>query len=192
MMKKVEIAIAALAPTNAPQYVIVMREVEGWRRLPIVIGTAEAHAIAIELENITRVRPMTHDLFVNTLSAFGIIINEVFITKVKDGVFFSELVCEQSNTGTVIRLDSRTSDAIALAIRFKCKIFTYEEVMKKSAFSIKDFNQEKALKTKKEKLKHKIDQLTEEMNKAVEAENYELASKLKKEIEKLEEDIKDD
>ncbi|MBN2890740.1 MAG: bifunctional nuclease family protein [Bacteroidales bacterium] len=188
-MKKVEIAIAALAPTNAPQYVIVMREVDGWRRLPIVIGTSEAHAIAIELENISRPRPMTHDLFVNTLSAFGIILNEVVITKVKDGVFFSELVCEQSTTGTTIRLDSRTSDAIALAIRFKCRIYTYEEVMAKSAFSIKEFNQEKASKSRKEKLKHKIELLEEQLKKTVEQEDYELASKIRDEIQQIKDEL---
>jgi uncharacterized protein len=189
-MEKVEIAIAALAPTNVPQYVIVMREVKGWRRLPIVIGTSEAQAIAIELEKITHPRPMTHDLFVNALSAFGIMLNEVIITKVKDGVFYSELVCEQSTTGTTIRLDSRTSDAIALAIRFKCKIYTYENVMETSAFSLKDFNQEKASKSKKERLQYKFESLNEELKKAVEQENYELASTIRDEIKQIEDELK--
>jgi len=188
-MNKIEIAIAAIAPTNAPQFVIIMRELKGWRRLPIVIGSAEAQAIAIELENITRSRPMTHDLFVNTLSAFGIMLNEVIITKVEEGVFFSELVCERTNTGTVIRLDSRTSDAIALAIRFKCKIYALEDVLEKSAFNLKELETQTSNLTREEKLKQKLNSLKDQLKQAVERENYELASKLRDQIKHLEQEI---
>jgi len=188
-VKKIELEIAAIAPTNTPQYVIVMKEKEGWKRLPIVIGTTEAHAIAIELENVTRPRPLTHDLFVNTLSAFGILINEIVITKVEEGVFFSELVCEQTATGTVIRIDSRTSDAIALAIRFRCKIFTYEDVMTQAAFSVKDIKKDSNLQPKNEHIKNKIDILNNKLKDAIEKEDYELASRLRDQIAKLKNEL---
>lgn len=189
-MKKIEIGIATLSPTNAPQYVVVMKENNGNRRIPIVIGPLEAQAIAIELKKITPPRPMTHDLFINTLSAFGIVLIEVIITKVKDGIFFSELVCEQSATETKIRIDSRTSDAIALAIRFKCKIFIYEDIMNKTAFDLSNFIKEKDTLSKEKNTQHKINILKIQLQEAIKKEEYELAAKIKEQITQLEKNLK--
>lgn len=190
-MNKIELKAAILAPAAGPQYVIIMQEVNGNRRLPIVIGIAEAQAIAIELENISSSRPLTHDLFVNTLSAFGIDLIEIFITKIdQDGIFHSELVCEQSGTGTKIRIDSRTSDAIALALRFKCKIFITEEILEAASFKVEDFKKKSTPKTINEKIISKINKLKQKLNDAISTENYELAAKIKKEIKELEEKLK--
>lgn len=189
-MKKIELKTAILAPAAGPQYVIIMQEVNGDRRLPIVIGLAEAQSIAMEIENLTRSRPLTHDLFVNTLSAFGIDITEIIITKIdKDGVFHSELVCEQAGTGTKIRIDSRTSDAIALALRFKCKIFVDDDILKQASFKVEDIKNKNLL-TKEEKIKKEISKLEKELEKAISEENYETAADLKNKISELEEKLK--
>ncbi len=180
-MDKIELAITGLAPTNSPQYIIVLRELNGWRQLPIVIGTAEAHAIAIALEKFPSSRPMTHDLFVNTLLSFGITIKEIIITKVEKGVFHSEITCVNQKTEEIIRLDSRTSDAIALAVRYKCKIYAYETVLEKAAFNIRKLKQDNPQK--------KLKELTDRMQKAIENENYELAAELKKEIQEIKKNI---
>ncbi len=200
-MEKIKLQVSALAPAAGPQYVIVLQEENGIRRLPIVIGLPEAQAIAMEIEKINRSRPMTHDLFVNTLSAFGIYLKEIIITKIdQDGVFHSELVCEQDGTHTKIRIDSRTSDAIALALRFNCSIFVFEEVLESASFSVEEQGKKTKQKehpkaeakppTKKEIIEEKIVNLENKLNKAIETENYELAAKLKEEINKLKENLK--
>ncbi|MBN2662925.1 MAG: bifunctional nuclease family protein [Bacteroidales bacterium] len=190
-MNKIELKAAILAPAAGPQYVIIMQEVAGNRRLPIVIGLAEAQAIALELENISRSRPLTHDLFVNTLSAFGIDLIEIFITKIdKDGVFHSELICEQAGTGTKIRIDSRTSDAIALALRFKCKIFVSEEILEAASFKVETFEKKTSPKSHNEKIISKISNLNQRLDEAIIAENYELAAQIKKEIRELKDKFK--
>ncbi len=176
-MNKIELSITGLAPTNSPQYIIVLREIKGWRQLPIVIGTAEAHAIAVALEKFSSSRPMTHDLFVNTMSAFGVTIKEVVITKVDKGIFYSEIICENTATNIVTSIDSRTSDAIALAVRYDCKIYAYESVLEKAAINVK--------KIKEKNPEEKLKELSEKMQKAVENENYELAAELKKEIQEI-------
>ena len=188
-MKKIEIVIATLSPTNAPQYVVVMKETNGLRRIPIVIGPLEAQAIAIELRKITPPRPMTHDLFINTLTAFGIEILEIIITKVKDGIFYSELICEQSATGIKIRIDSRTSDAIALAIRFNCKIYIYENLMATSAFNLSDLTKIKKTQTKKETILNRIKILKTQLDEVIRKEEYELAAKIKEQITELEKEL---
>jgi len=185
-MNKVELEVVALAPATGPQYVIVMQEVGGLRRLPIVIGLPEAQAIAMEIERVTRPRPMTHDLFVNTLSAFGIDLNEILITKIdQDGVFHSELVCEQAGTHTKIRIDSRTSDAIALALRFKCKIYAFEEILQAASFSVEDLDKNKSEKKTEQKLEQKIAILENKLEQAIKNENYELAAQIKKDLSDL-------
>jgi len=190
-MKKVELKAAILAPAAGPQYVIIMQELEGDRRLPIVIGLAEAQAIAMELEKVTRPRPMTHDLFVNTLTAYGINLIEIIIVKIdKDGVFYSELICEQAGTGTKIRIDSRTSDAIALALRFKCKIFVTEDILAQASFKVEDIKIIQTSRTVEDKISTQISSLEEKLAEAIEKENYELASKLKNEISILKNKLK--
>jgi bifunctional DNase/RNase len=185
-MEKVELVISALAPARETEYILIMREVNGFRRLPIVIGMNEAQAIAVEVEGITRPRPWTHDLFVNSLSAFGIFLNEVIISKVdEERIFYSTLVLEQASTGTKIKIDSRTSDAIALAIRFKTKIFASEQVMSKSAISLSSFENEMKNKSKNDVTKKRIEMFEKQLDLAIENEKYEEASKLRDEINYL-------
>lgn len=128
-MKKIELSIVALSH-SVPQshnYAVVLGEVNGMRRLPIVIGGFEAQAIAVAMERMVPNRPLTHDLFKNALEKFNIEIKEVLINNLEEGIFYAQLVCELN--GTTVEIDSRTSDAIALAVRFDCPIFTYDFIL---------------------------------------------------------------
>ena len=128
-MKKIELEIVALSHsiTQTHSYAVVLGEVEGLRRLPIVIGGFEAQAIAVALERMQPSRPLTHDLFANFMTTFGIELTEVVIYKLEEGIFFSKLMCRHD--GDKIEIDSRTSDALALAVRAGCKIYTYEKIL---------------------------------------------------------------
>lgn len=128
-MKKIELEIVALSHsiTQTHSYAVVLGEVDGLRRLPIVIGAFEAQAIAVALERMQPSRPLTHDLFSNFMETFGIELTEVLIYKLEEGVFFAKLVCKSNED--IVEIDSRTSDALALAVRANCKIFTYENIL---------------------------------------------------------------
>jgi uncharacterized protein len=128
-MKKIELEIVALSHsiTQTHSYAVVLGEVEGLRRLPIVIGGFEAQAIAVALERMQPSRPLTHDLFASFMTTFGIELTEVVIYKLEEGIFFSKLMCRHD--GDKIEIDSRTSDALALAVRANCKIYTYEKIL---------------------------------------------------------------
>jgi uncharacterized protein len=128
-MKKVELEIVALSHsiTQTHSYAVVLGEVDGLRRLPIVIGGFEAQAIAVALERMQPSRPLTHDLFANFMGTFNIELTEVVIYKLDDGIFFSKLICLRE--GETTEIDSRTSDALALAVRANCKIYTYESIL---------------------------------------------------------------
>lgn len=128
-MKKVELEIINITQgfTQHHSYAVVLGEVNGKRRLPIVIGAAEAQAIAVALENMPPARPLTHDLFKSVMDTFAITLNEVMITNLMDGVFYSKLVCMFN--GNEQEIDSRTSDAVALAIRFGCPIYIYGDIL---------------------------------------------------------------
>ncbi|MBS1687963.1 MAG: bifunctional nuclease family protein [Bacteroidetes bacterium] len=128
-MKKIELEIVALSHsiTQTHSYAVVLGEVNGLRRLPIVIGGFEAQAIAVALERMQPSRPLTHDLFANFMATFAIDLSEVIIYKLEEGIFFAKLVC-QSN-GETIEIDSRTSDALALAVRANCRIYTFENIL---------------------------------------------------------------
>ncbi|MCD6063053.1 MAG: hypothetical protein K0R82_964 [Flavipsychrobacter sp.] len=128
-MKKIELEIVALSHsiTQTHSYAVVLGEVNGLRRLPIVIGGFEAQAIAVALERMQPSRPLTHDLFANFMSTFGIDLTEVVIYKLEEGIFFAKLIC-QNGTET-IEIDSRTSDALALAVRASCRIYTFENIL---------------------------------------------------------------
>lgn len=129
VMKKIELEIVALSHsiTQTHSYAVVLGEVNGLRRLPIVIGGFEAQAIAVALERMQPSRPLTHDLFANFMSTFNIELSEVIIYKLEEGIFFAKLIC-QTDTETV-EIDSRTSDALALAVRANCRIYTYENIL---------------------------------------------------------------
>lgn len=130
MMKKIELEIVALSHsiTQNNSYAIVLGEMEGQRRMPIVIGAFEAQAIAVALERMQPTRPLTHDLFFGFMTKFEIELSEVIIYKLEEGIFFSKLICLQNNSEE-IEIDSRTSDALALAVRANCRIYTYETII---------------------------------------------------------------
>jgi uncharacterized protein len=128
-MERIELEIVALSHsiTQTHSYAVVLGELNGLRRLPIVIGGFEAQAIAVALEKMQPSRPLTHDLFANFMNTFGIELREVVIYKLDEGIFYSKLVCEHD--AVTVEIDSRTSDALALAIRANCKIYTFENIL---------------------------------------------------------------
>lgn len=128
-MKKIELEVVALSHSisQTHSYAVVLGEVSGLRRLPIVIGGFEAQAIAVALEKMNPSRPLTHDLMKNFMVAFSIDLHEIIISDLQEGIFFSKLIC--SSEKDTVEIDSRTSDAIALAVRFGCPIYTYENIL---------------------------------------------------------------
>ena len=185
--------------TQSGAYALVLTEMEGSRTLPIVIGAFEAQSIAIALETEIRPpRPLTHDLFKTFSDRFSISVTEVVIHKLVDGVFFSSLICQRD--GVEETIDTRTSDAIAIAVRFQAPIYTYENILEKAGVflkieeefgiktpseSEKDSTELKKLTTKKETFSAvSIEELHKQLNKAVTDEKYELAAKIRDEISK--------
>jgi uncharacterized protein len=188
-MKKIQLEIKGMSysqsQTNA--YALILGEVDGNRRLPIIIGAFEAHAIAIELEKIKPARPLTHDLFKSFATTFDITMREVVINKFQKGVFHAELICFDGMREMPI--DSRTSDAIALAIRFGCPIYTYEEILGEAGVIVDDENEETAREAEKETEKsssdlrqYNLSELKAMLQQAVESEDYEKASRIRDEI----------
>lgn len=183
-------------------YALVLTEVNGKRNLPIVIGAYEAQSIAIALENeITPPRPLTHDLFVSLAEIYQITIKQVIIHKLIDGIFYSSLICERDKVEEII--DSRTSDAIALAVRFDAPIYTYENILDKAGIELKNdefipqepiqeteegefleemFTELENLTTSLDKLP--IEELQKQLDEAVENEDYELAARIRDEMDK--------
>lgn len=131
-MGKIKLNVLGISysQTQSGAYALVLSEEEGTRRIPIIVGGFEAQAIAIELEGLTPPRPLTHDLFKNFSDSYGIRIIEVNIHKLEEGVFFANILCDNGDQQTT--LDARTSDAIALALRFQCPIYTTEEIVEKA------------------------------------------------------------
>jgi uncharacterized protein len=128
-MKKIALDIVGLQPsmTQTHNYAVVLGERSGSRRLPIIIGAFEAQAIAVAIERMLPNRPLTHDLFKNTLDSFNIGLKEIIISNLLDGVFYAKLICNKD--GDIYEIDSRTSDALAMAVRFDCPIYTYEFIL---------------------------------------------------------------
>lgn len=183
--------------TQNGAYALILNEVDGERKLPIVIGAFEAQSIAIALEKEIRPpRPLTHDLFKNFAERFDIVIKQVIIHKLVDGVFYSSLICERDGKEEII--DARTSDSIALALRFNAPIFTYKSILDKAGIYLKVAPQEKQKKNQggntaetveapksTDDLKGKtLDELHKLLNQAVVNEDYEMAAKLRDEISK--------
>src|ERR1700712_534397 len=135
-MKKIKLDIVGLSysQTQSGAYALVLGEVSGRRRLPIIIGSFEAQAIAIEIEKMTPSRPLTHDLFKSFAEAYHIMVQEVIIYNLVDGIFYSKLIC--SDGKKLMEIDARTSDAIAIAVRFDCPIFTYEFILSSAGIVI--------------------------------------------------------
>jgi len=190
---KLEIIGMSYSQSQSGAYALILGEAEGIRRLPIVIGGFEAQAIAIELEKIKPTRPLTHDLFRSFAEKFGIIITEIIINKFNDGVFYSQLVCYDGDK--IIEIDSRTSDAVALALRFHCPIYTYENILSAAGVIIKDEDELPAGELPHEEeepvvLSEDIDldaftlsELEEMLHLAIEQEEYEKASQIRDEIQ---------
>ena len=195
-MGKIKLKVLGLSysQTQSGAYALVLAEEKGERRIPIIIGGFEAQAIAIELETLKPPRPLTHDLFVNFALAFKIDILEVTIHRLDEGIFYSELLCD--NGGTRIKIDARTSDAVALAIRFDCPIFTTKEILDNAGIilPIEDKIRTDKAETVEEKpfesgkyQSKTLDDLKEILSKTIEKENYEEASHIRDEIKRREE-----
>ena len=150
-MKKIELEIVALSHsiTQTHSYAVVLGEVNGLRRLPIVIGGFEAQAIAVALEKMQPSRPLTHDLMKNFMTAFAIDLHEINICDLQEGILYSKLVCSTEND--TVEIDSRTSDAIALAVRFGCPIYTYENILESAGILMEDTTTTPSGKKKKAK-----------------------------------------
>ncbi|TAN02113.1 MAG: hypothetical protein EPN39_00525 [Chitinophagaceae bacterium] len=137
-MKKIELEIVALSHsiTQTHSYAVVLGELNGLRRLPIVIGGFEAQAIAVALEKMQPSRPLTHDLMRNFMNAFNVELHEVIISALNDGIFYAKLICADKKE--TLEIDSRTSDALALAVRFGCPIYTYESILEQAGISMEE------------------------------------------------------
>lgn len=176
-------------------YALILDEIDGERKLPVVIGEYEAQSIAVALDkDIQLQRPFTHDLFRNFSMRFDIVIKRVIIQKLVDGVFYASLICEHDKIEEII--DSRTSDAISLALRFEAPIFAHELVLQKAGITMDDQEKEKTPKTPTSKNKPQDlsrlspEELQAAIKKAVKKEDYELAVRLRDEISKRTEDKK--
>lgn len=191
-MDKVKLEIVGLSysQTQSGAYALVLAEVGGKRSLPIIIGGFEAQAIAIELEKMTPTRPLTHDLFKSFALSFGIKVKEIVIYNLNEGIFYAKLICEKE--GHLSEIDARTSDAIALGVRFKCPIYTYENILDSAGVELdenSDFASDFDTETEKTPAENSlsnlsIDELQQQLNTALEDEEYELASKIRDEISK--------
>lgn len=191
-MQKIQLEIGGLTSSQSQSgsFALILNEVFGKRRLPIIIGMFEAQAIATEIEKVRPNRPMTHDLFRSLAEAFGIHLREVIISDLREGVFYAQLICERN--GQVEIIDSRPSDAIALALRFNAPIFVVELVMNEAGITIADDEDEGTSHTDssadqyenfEEKLKHiPTDQLQKLLDEALENEDYERAAKIRDEM----------
>lgn len=203
-MKKIKLEVVGMSPNQAQvgSYVLVLGDEDGMRRLPVIIGMFEAQAIAMAVEKMMPSRPLTHDLIKNIADAYQIEVQEVLIYSLQDGVFFSKLI---TTNGLVNQeIDARTSDAIALAVRFGCPIFTYENILREAASSLEDKDrsvseieehlstsneeeeeeQEEAPAKAKDFSRSTVEQLNEMLHQAIDGENYELASAIRDELSK--------
>jgi bifunctional DNase/RNase len=192
-MKKLKLDIVGLSysQTQSGAYALVLGEVNGRRRLPIIIGAFEAQAIAIEIEKMTPSRPLTHDLFKSLASSYSINIQEVIIYNLVDGIFFAKLICSDGKKSSEI--DARTSDAIALAVRFDCPIYTYEFILATAGIviegnefvfleNIEDPSEEKAVGTSINFSSLSEDELKTKLIDALADEAYEKAAKIRDEL----------
>lgn len=194
-MQKIRLNILGLSvsQTQSGAYALVLSEENGDRRIPIIIGPVEAQAIAIQLEGLTPPRPLTHDLIKNMAMAFHITLLEVTIYKLEEGIFYSELLCEMN--GKEIKIDSRTSDAVALALRFRCPIYTSEEILSKAGIVLEVDDAQSPVRSFVDDDiadeghsttygQYSTDELEELLNEAIENEDYEKASLIRDELNK--------
>lgn len=189
-MEKVELRFLRItySHTHAGAYALILSETEGDRRLPIIIGGVEAQAIAIQVENIKPARPLTHDLFKNVADTLGFQLKEVIINDLVEGIFHAKLVVEQN--GNEVEIDARSSDAIALALRFECPIFTYEFILGAAGLKVDEGEETEEPATPDKPAKQpssmSVEELQDLLQEALENEDYERASKLRDEIKRRE------
>ncbi len=196
-MKKIKLDILGISYSQSQSgaYALIFGEAGKKRRLPIIIGSFEAQAIAIELEKMKPSRPLTHDLFKNFATTFNITIKEVIIYKFSEGIFYAKLICYDGVKE--VEIDSRTSDAVAIAVRFKCPIFTYENILDAAGIVMQEGDE--AIETGKDTSRQPIadsgetskdfshmtlKELEKKLMEAIDAEAYEKASVIRDEINK--------
>ena len=196
-MKKLRMEIVGMSYSESQSgaYALILGVVGTEKRLPIIIGGFEAQAIAIELEKMKPTRPLTHDLFKNFSNHYGINLVEVVINKFEEGIFFSKLICEKD--GEISEIDSRTSDAIALSLRFGCPVYAYEPIVDEAGIEIEEKKEDDEDKIEKKEEdsesfhegdtgyeEYLLEELEEMLQKAIGEENYEEASRLRDEIKR--------
>lgn len=192
-MNKIKLNILGLSSgQSSGSYTLILGEENGKRKLPIVIGSFEAQAIAIEIEKIIPFRPMTHDLFVNFSQVFNVHIIEVMIYDLVEGVFHAKLVCEKD--GEEYEIDSRTSDSIALAVRFKCPVYVNEEILQLAGVIFDEDEESELQYTQQAQTESNpvptglatlsSDELEEKLTEALNAEDYHTAAKIRDELNK--------
>ena len=189
---KLEIVGLSYSQTQSGAYALVLSEVNGSRRLPIIIGGFEAQAIAIELEKMVPTRPLTHDLFKNFAATFDINVKEVVIDNLVEGIFYSKLICEMD--GKITKIDARTSDAIAIGVRFQCPVYTFESILSSAGILLDESTEEDEnlfAEMSEEEDENKdsiesrsVEELEAQLTDALANEEYERASKLRDEINK--------
>lgn len=209
-MEKIELKILGISSGHsAASYTLILDEINGKRKLPIVIGSAEAQSIAVQIEGIKPVRPMTHDLFTTIMKQYSIKVVQVLISKLEEGIFYADLVIE--NNGLRTTIDARTSDAIAIATRFNCPIYTFESILSEAGIVLSESESGELTKNTDNKEDESIDddseialeeaaniiealskeddlttislqELESMLQAALEDENYDLAAKLRDEI----------
>ncbi len=187
-MKKIELDIVALSHsiTQSHNYAVVLGEQQGRRRLPIVIGGFEAQAIAVAMERMTPSRPLTHDLMRNTFETFRIDLKEIVINNLLDGIFYARLVCVQN--GETIEIDSRTSDALAMAVRFDCPIYTYEFILDAAGVILEEGEEPEGevqpvkVKDNNSLNNYSTEELEEMLSEVIAQEDYERAAQIRDEI----------
>ena len=192
-MKKIELEIVALSHsiTQTHSYAVVLGEINGLRRLPIVIGGFEAQAIAVALERMSPSRPLTHDLMKNFMLAFNVDLHEIVINDLQEDIFYSKLVCSSAND--TVEIDSRTSDALALAVRFGCPIYTYDTILEQAGVLMEDDSKKSASASvtseqgSKDDLKSmSLEELNTLLNEVLEHEDYIKAIAIRDEIKSRE------
>jgi len=196
-MEKIELEIIGItySQSQSGAYVLILKEIEGNRNLPILIGQFEAQAIAMELQSVKSPRPLTHDLIKNIAKTFNIKLNEIIINDFKEGIYYALLIFERENK--IFKVDARPSDAVALALRFNCPIYTTPEILDETGFiltgSEEDIVPPPNMQKEAEEVKepsfnlYTLEELEKMLEEAVEREDYEMASKLRDEIKKRKE-----
>lgn len=192
MDQKIELEIVGLSysQTQSGAYALVLEDKGKQRRLPIIIGNFEAQAIAVVMEGLTPARPLTHDSFANVLKEFDVRLVEVLIYNLVEGIYYAKLICD--NGFKQLEIDARSSDAIALALRFQCPIYTYDFILNQAGITVEE--EEAAEGVSEESVSEEItpdpvnqkslEELQKELEQAIEREDYELAGKLRDEINK--------